>query len=213
MDILFTGFTPFGGERVNPAWEAVSRLPARVMGAHIRRLEVPTAFTASGETLTAALRSLRPDAVICVGQAGGRTAITPERIAINLMDARIPDNHGFQPSDMPVCPDGPAAYFSTLPLRAIEARIRAAGIPVSLSCTAGTFVCNSLMYRALRLAEQEYPAMRAGFIHVPYETGQVIGKPVGTPSLSLDHIIRALICAAEAVVDVSAAQIERSTAP
>ena len=209
MDILFTGFTPFGGESVNPAWEAVSRLPEQIMGAHIRRLKVPTAFSASGEVLTAALKSLRPDAVICVGQAGGRAAITPERVAINLMDARIPDNDGFQPSDRPVCPGGPAAYFSTLPLRDMEARIRAAGIPVFLSCTAGTFVCNSLMYRALRLAEQEYPAMLAGFIHVPYENSQLHGKPAGTPSLSLDCMVRALICAAEAAVT----KIERNEKP
>lgn len=210
MDILFTGFTPFGGEAVNPAWEAVSRLPEQVMGAHIRRLEVPTAFLTSGEVLTAALRSIRPDAVICVGQAGGRAAITPERVAINLMDARIPDNHGFQPSDVPVCPGGPAAYFSTLPLRDMEARIHAAGIPVFLSCTVGTFVCNSLMYRALRLAEQEYPSMLAGFIHVPYEDNQVSGKPAGTPSLSLNCMICALICAAEAVTAAVMTKIGRN---
>ncbi len=200
MRILFTGFAPFGGERINPAWEAVTRLPDTIAGADIRRLELPTAFRASGDLLADALEHLRPDAVLCVGQAGGRAAVTPERIAVNLMDARIPDNDGFCPVDMPVCPDGPAAYFSTLPLRDIEARIRRLGIPVSLSCSAGTFVCNCLMYRLLRLAEQYYPAMRAGFIHVPYEEGQCVGKPAGTPCLPLAQTVRALSAAAEAVV-------------
>ncbi len=201
MRILYTGFSPFGGETVNPAWEAVRRLPDTVAGAQILRMELPTSFRASGDLLASAMERLRPDAVICVGQAGGRAAVTPERIAVNLMDAAIPDNDGFRPVDMPICPGGPAAYFSTLPLRRIEAAVRAEGIPAALSCSAGTYVCNCLMYRLLGLAERSRTPVRAGFIHVPYAEEQCVGKPDGTPFLPLWQMVRALTAAAAAVAD------------
>ena len=166
--LLITGFDPFGGEPVNPAYEAVRLLPDVVAGIKLCKLEVPTEFVRSGAVLRDALAAERPDAVLCVGQAGGRAAITPERVAINLMDARIPDNAGFQPVDQPVVPGGPDAYFATLPVRRMAETIEKAGIPAQISNTAGTYVCNCLLYTLLHTAAVEYPGMPGGFIHVPY---------------------------------------------
>ena len=193
MKILVTGFDPFGGETVNPAYEAVKLLPDTIAGAQIIKLQVPTRFALSGTVLEAAVNEHRPDAVICVGQAGGRSAITPERVAINLADASIPDNAGDQP--------GAPAYFTSLPVKAIVQKMRAAGIPAALSYTAGSFVCNSLMYTLLYLIDRQYPAMRGGFIHVPYAMEQAVSKPLGTPSMELHQIARGLALAVEAVVE------------
>ena len=197
--LLITGFDPFGGESVNPAFEAVRLLPDEIAGLKLCKLEIPTAFIRSGVILKEALRTERPDAVLCVGQAGGRTAITPERVAINLMDARIPDNAGDQPVDTPIVPDGPAAYFSTLPIKAITARIQSAGLPASVSNTAVTYVCNSILYTLLHTAALEYPVLRGGFLHVPYAIEQLSGKPDGTFGMDLQDIARALTCAVEAI--------------
>ena len=199
--LLITGFDPFGGESVNPAFEAVRLLPDEIAEFELCKLEIPTEFVKSGVILKAALRAVHPDAVLCVGQAGGRTAITPERVAINLMDARIPDNAGYQPIDMPVVPDGPAAYFSTLPIKAIVTRIQSAGLPSAVSNTAGTYVCNSLLYTLLHTASLEYPGLRGGFLHVPYAMEQLSGKPDGTFGMPLPDIARALTCAVEAIAE------------
>lgn len=199
MKILVTGFTPFGGETVNPAWEAVKALLDRIGIWEVERLEVPTEFLRAGEVLTEAVRRLRPDAVLCVGQAGGRDAVTPERVAINKMDASIPDNAGFQPEEQSVVPDAPAAYFATLPIKTMAAAIRAGGLPAAVSNTAGTYVCNCLMYRLLHLAATTYPEMRGGFIHVPYALEQLPGKRPGTPALALEEITRALTLAIDAI--------------
>ena len=196
MKILVTGFDPFGGETVNPAYEAVKLLPDTIAGAQIIKLQVPTRFALSGTVLEAAVNEHRPDAVICVGQAGGRSAITPERVAINLADASIPDNAG-----EPIRKDGAPAYFTSLPVKAIVQKMRAAGIPAALSYTAGSFVCNSLMYTLLYLIDRQYPAMRGGFIHVPYAMEQAVSKPLGTPSMELHQIARGLALAVEAVVE------------
>ena len=142
----------------------------------------------------------KPDVVICVGQAGGRTAITPEKVAINLMDGRIPDNAGYQPVDVPIRADGPAAYFATLPVKAMVQRMQDAGIPAAVSYTAGTYVCNSLMYTLLFLIDRKFPSVRGGFIHVPYAMEQAVNKPLGTPSMDLRQISRGLEKAVEAVV-------------
>lgn len=146
--LLITGFDPFGGEPVNPAYEAVRLLPDVVAGIKLCKLEVPTEFVRSGAVLRDALAAERPDAVLCVGQAGGRAAITPERVAINLMDARIPDNAGFQPVDQPVVPGGPAAYFATLPVRRMAEAIEKPGFrprsptqPGPMSATACSIRC------------------------------------------------------------------------
>ena len=198
--VLVTGFDPFGGETVNPAFEAVRLLPDVIEGADVVKLEVPTVFTRSAAALEQAMGEERPDAVVCVGQAGGRSCVTVERVAINLAEARIPDNDGAQPIDEPLRADGPAAYFSTLPVKAMVAAIRAADLPAFPSYTAGTFVCNSLMYHALYLAERRFPGTLAGFMHVPYEPGQTVGKPAGTPSMPLATIARSLELAIGAVV-------------
>ena len=141
----------------------------------------------------------KPDAVICVGQAGGRAAITPEKVAINLMDGRIPDNTGYQPVDVPIREDGETAYFTSLPVKAMVQRMRDAGIPAAVSYTAGTYVCNYLLYTLLYLIDKKYPNVRGGFIHVPYAMEQVINKPLGTPSMDLRQIARGLETAVEAV--------------
>ena len=199
MKILITGFDPFGGETVNPAYEAVKLLPDTIAGAEIIKLEVPTRFHRAGAVLEDAMQWHKPDAVICVGQAGGRAAITPEKVAINLMDGRIPDNAGYQPVDVPIWEDGETAYFTSLPVKAMMQRMRDAGIPAAVSYTAGTYVCNYLLYTLLYLIDKKYPNVRGGFIHVPYAMEQVINKPLGTPSMDLRQIARGLETAVEAV--------------
>lgn len=200
MKILVTGFDPFGGEAVNPAYEAVKLLPDNIAGAEIVKLEIPTEFERSMELLEEAIGRERPDAVISVGQAGGRAEITPERVAINLADARIPDNAGNQPVDEPLAADGPAAYFATLPLKEMVKNVQDSGIPCRISYSAGTYVCNSVMYRVLHLAEVSKMGFCAGFIHVPYAMQQTVTKPAGTPGMALADIARGLEAAVEAVV-------------
>ena len=203
MKILIAGFDPFGGETVNPAYEAVKLLPDTIAGAEIIKLEVPTQFHRAGAVLENAMREHKPDVVICVGQAGGRAAITPEKVAINLMDGRIPDNAGYQPVDEPIRADGETAYFTSLPVKAMVQRMRDAGIPAAVSYTAGTYVCNYLLYILLYLIDTKCPGVRGGFIHVPYAMEQVVNKPLGTPSMDLRQIARGLETAVEAVVACS----------
>lgn len=198
--ILVTGFAPFDGEPVNPAWEAVKRLPDRVAGAELVKLELPTSFSRCGPAVEAAVEAHRPDAVLCVGQAGGRACVSVERVAINLAEARIADNDGEQPVDQPIRADGPAAYFATLPAKAMVRGVRAQGIPCQLSYSAGTFVCNCVMYQTLHLAATRFPHLRGGFVHVPYLPAQAADKPAATPSMELSTLVRALGAAVEAIV-------------
>ena len=200
MKILVTGFDPFGGEKVNPALEAVKSLPSEIHGAEIHWVEIPTVFYKAAEVLETAIVRFQPDAVLCIGQAGGRASLTPERVAINQDDARIPDNQGNQPIDTPIRLDGQAAYFSTLPIKAMVQAIKEEGLPATVSNTAGTFVCNHLMYQALYLANKKFPHMRAGFMHIPYMTVQVINKP-NTASMNLTDIVRGIEAAIDAIVD------------
>ena len=200
MKILVTGFDPFGGEKVNPALEAVKSLPSVIHGAEIRWVEIPTVFYQSAEVLEAEIVRYQPDVVLCIGQAGGRASLTPERVAINQDDARIPDNQGNQPIDTPIRLDGQAAYFSTLPIKAMVQAIKEEGLPATVSNTAGTFVCNHLMYQALYLADKKFSHMRAGFMHIPYMTEQVINKP-NTASMNLTDIVRGIEAAIGAIVD------------
>lgn len=197
--LLLTGFDPFGGETVNPAFEAIRLLPEELAGFEIWKLEIPTEFIRSSEVLTQAVRAQKPDVVICVGQAGGRAAVTPERVAINLMDARIPDNAGLCPVEQPIVPDGPAAYFSTLPLRKMVEKLRQVGLPAEISNTAGTYVCNRLFYSLMHLAAQEDLPLCGGFVHVPYAVQQLAGKSAGTPAMQLEDIAQALRCCIEAL--------------
>ena len=200
MKILVTGFDPFGGEKVNPALEAVKSLPSVIHGAEIRWVEIPTVFYQSAEVLEAEIVLYQPDVVLCIGQAGGRAGLTPERVAINQDDARIPDNQGNQPIDTPIRLDGEAAYFSTLPIKAMVQAINEVGLPATVSNTAGTFVCNHLMYQALYLADKKFPNMRAGLMHIPYMTEQVVNKP-NTASMCLRDIVRGIEAAIGAIVD------------
>ena len=200
MKILVTGFDPFGGEKVNPALEAVKLLPKEIHGAEVYWAEIPTVFYKSAEVLEAEIVRYQPDVVLCIGQAGGRASLTPERVAINQDDARIPDNHGNQPIDEPIRMDGEAAYFSTLPIKAMVQAIKEEGLPATVSNTAGTFVCNHLMYQALYLVDKKFPHMRAGFMHIPYMTEQVINKP-NTASMNLTDIVRGIEAAIGAIVD------------
>ena len=200
MKILVTGFDPFGGEKVNPALEAVKSLPSVIHGAEIRWVEIPTVFYKSAEVLEAEIVRYQPNVVLCIGQAGGRTSLTPERVAINQDDARIPDNQGNQPIDTPIRLDGEAAYFSTLPIKAMVQAIKEDGLPATVSNTAGTFVCNHLMYQALYLADKKFPNVRAGFMHIPYMTEQVINKP-NTASMNLVDIVKGIEAAIGAIVD------------
>lgn len=188
--VLLTGFEPFEGARVNPSWEAVSQLNERMIGGvKVVARQLPCVFGRSLEVLDQAIDELDPVLVIAVALAGGRTDISVERVAINIDDARIADNAGHQPIDEPIVVSGPAAYFSTLPVKAIVAGIREAGIPASVSQTAGTFVCNHVMYGLLhRLRRRK---ARAGLIHVPCLPEQAIERP-GTPSMSLASVVLAL---------------------
>ncbi|VTY15553.1 pyroglutamyl-peptidase I [uncultured Streptococcus sp.] len=200
MKVLVTGFDPFGGEKLNPALEAIKSLPSEIQGAEVRWLEVPTVFYKSAKILEEEIRIYQPDIVLCIGQAGGRKGLTPERVAINQDDARIQDNEGNQPIDRPIQLDGPPAYFSSLPIKAMVQAIKEEGLPASVSNTAGTFVCNHLMYQVLYLVEKEFPTIKAGFMHIPYMMEQVIDKP-NTPAMDLVDIVRGIEAAIRATIE------------
>ncbi|SEL08275.1 pyroglutamyl-peptidase [Roseateles sp. YR242] len=188
-NILITGFEPFGGEAINPSWELAQALHGEVIAeARVVAVQLPCVFGESLQRLDDALTRVRPALVLAVGQAGGRCDLSLERVAINVDDARIPDNAGAQPVDEPVAADGPAAYFSTLPIKAIVAALRAAGYPASVSQTAGTFVCNHVFYGLQhRLMGQGVPS---GFMHIPYLPQQAAHHP-GAASLPLDTLVAA----------------------
>ena len=192
--LLITGFDPFGGASVNPAREAVMALPDVVGDYALTKLEIPTVFGLAAETVLRAAEALCPDVILCVGQAGGRASITPEVVAINLREASIPDNAGNQPKNMPVVENAPAAYFSTLPVRAMAEGVKAAGIPCSLSYSAGVFVCNDLLYTLLH--HYDGTDTRVGFVHIPYLPEQA-GE--GVASLPLEDAVRGLTAAIQAI--------------
>lgn len=200
MKVLITGFDPFGGEIINPALEAVKKLPDTISGAEIIKLEIPTVFRKSIEKIEENIIKHTPDIVISVGQAGGRFGVTPERIAINIDDARIPDNEKNQPLDTTIFEDGENAYFTNLPIKAMVEEMKKGGIPGSVSNTAGTFVCNHVMYGILYMINKKYPDMKGGFIHVPYIPCQVLDK-ANTPSMSIDDISKGLELCIKAAVE------------
>lgn len=199
MKVLITGFDPFGGEKINPALEAVKAMRDNIAGAEIIKLEIPTVFRKSVEKISAAIEKHNPDIVISIGQAGGRFDITPERVAINMDDARIKDNDGKQPIDEIIENDGAPAYFSNLPIKAMVKHMKENGIPSSVSNTAGTFVCNHVMYGILYMVDKKYPNIRGGFIHVPFIPSQVLDKK-NTPSMAVSDITKGLELAVEAAI-------------
>ena len=191
MKLLITGFEPFGGENINASWEAVQTLPSQIGPWELIKICLPVEFGRAAEIVLAKLKEIGADAVICVGQAAGRNEITPELVGINLRHAGIPDNAGFQPQDAPIAQDGPAAYFSTLPVRQMAQAVSDRGIPARVSYSAGAYVCNDILYLLLhRLASSSVPA---GFIHVPPTPAQ------GQPSMTTESCVQALIAAIEAI--------------
>ena len=189
-NLLITGFDPFGGESVNPSWLAVSRLPEKIGAYTVHKMEIPTVFGEAAAKVLEKAVEIQPELILCVGQASGRSAVTPERIAVNIRDARIADNAGNQPQGEFVATDGPAAYFSTIPVVKMAEAIRNAQIPATVSNSAGAFVCNDVLYTLLH--HYHGSSTRVGFIHVPYLPEQ------GNPSLPLHQTVAALIAAIEA---------------
>jgi pyroglutamyl-peptidase len=185
---LVTGFDPFGGSRVNPSWQAVQALDGRIIaGRRVIGAEVPTIFGHSLRRLAELVEQHRPALVVCTGQAGGRGALSLERVAINVDDARIPDNAGAQPIDTPVVAGGPAAYFTSLPIKAMLQALLRAGINAEVSQTAGTFVCNHVFYGLMHLlAQPRFQGVRGGLVHVPFLPEQ------GQPSMRVDEIVAGL---------------------
>jgi len=201
MRALVTGFDPFGGDAINPSWEAVRRLPARTATLDVVTAELPTSFKRAVPALRALIRRERPDIVLCVGLAADRNAISIERIAVNLDDARIADNDGARPANQPVIMRAPAAYFSTLPVTRIADRLERAGLPAELSMSAGTFVCNHVFFGLMHQAARNSRIRRAGFVHVP-----ALPEESAAREARLATFIRAL----EIVLDVTRRDIQTS---
>lgn len=198
--VLITGFEPFDGEMINPSWEVVQQLDgATIAGARLVARQLPCVFGASLAALDAAIDALNPVLVLAVGQAGGRSDITLERVAINVDDARIADNRGQQPVDVPVIAGAPDAWFARLPIKAIVSALRAAGIPASVSQTAGTFVCNHVMFGLLNRL-QTMPQVRGGFIHIPWLPEQAAHHP-GQPSMAAATVKAGLLLAVRVALE------------
>ena len=203
MNVLITGFNSFGGESVNPSWEAVKLLPNEISGAKIIKKQLPTEFIAGEKELLSAIENVNPSVVICTGQAAGRAAVSIERVAINLRDASIADNADFAPADEPVCPGGDAAYFVTLPAKAMLAALKETGIPAELSLSAGSFVCNDILYTLLRSTSGT--DISAGFVHLPLCPEQAEKKSPSPPSMDIKDMAKAL----EIMLNAAIKEIEK----
>ncbi len=207
MKILVTGFDPFGGESVNPSWEAVKLLPDTVCGAEIVKQLLPTQFVRAEEMLLGAIDAHAPDMVLCTGQAAGRAALSFERVAINLRDASIPDNSGYLASDECVCAGSRPAYFVTLPVKAMAAAVKAGGLPAELSLSAGAFVCNDVLYTLLhRLDGTGVPG---GFVHLPLSREQAAAKQPAPPCMEIRDMAHGL----EIAIGAAVKQIPTSVHP
>jgi pyroglutamyl-peptidase len=206
MKALVTGFEPFGGDGVNPSFEVLRRLPARLGIIQLATRPLPVVFGAALPALRQAIAETRPDIVLCAGLAGGRAELSLERVAINIDDARIPDNDGNQPVDRPVVAGAPAAYFATLPIKAAVAALREAGLPAAVSNSAGTFLCNHVFFGLMHEAATGRHNFRGGFLHVPYLPSQAARAP-GAPSMALEQIVEAI----EIILSVAAARVEDLT--
>ena len=203
MKVLVTGFEPFGGERINPSFEALRRLPARLGPLTVATQALPVVYGATLPALFAAIAANQPDIVLSVGLAGGRAELSLERVAINIDDARIPDNAGNQPIDRPVVAGGPAAYFATLPIKAAVAALREAGLPAAVSNSAGTFLCNHVFYGLMHEIATGQRPFRGGFLHLPFLPSQAARQP-GTPSMALEQIVEGI----EIILQVAAARFD-----
>ena len=201
MKILVTGFDPFGKEAINPSYEALKLLPDFIDGAKVIKLEVPTSFKKGPQTTIDAIEKHRPDYVLCLGQAGGRSQMTPEFVGINYAQARIPDNDGDQPLALPLVPGGPTAYFTQLPVYAMVNKMKANGIPASVSYSAGTYVCNAMLYCVLHALNTKYPKIKGGFMHVPYAISQIVDRPSGTPGMNLNDIAKGIELSIKAIIE------------
>ncbi|MBH5318419.1 pyroglutamyl-peptidase I [Paenibacillus sp. GSMTC-2017] len=200
IKVLLTGFDPFGGETVNPAWEAVSALKGlKTDTFEVEIYQLPTVFNQSLDNLYRAINDVQPHIAICLGQAGGRSEFSVERVAINLNDARIPDNEGNQPIDTYVFEGGPVGYWTSLPIKAIVHELKRQHVPASISYTAGTFVCNHLFYGLMHHITENKLAIRAGFIHIPFLPEQA-AKYAGQPSMALDTIVKGLMITIETTI-------------
>ena len=199
--ILVTGFDPFGGATINPAYEAVKLLPDTIKNCEIIKLEVPTVFGKGPQKTVDAIKEYQPDFVLCIGQAGGRSHLTPEFVGINYVQARIPDNEGNQPMNQPLIEGAPQAYFATLPVHAMVKKMNDNGIPAAVSFTAGTYVCNAMLYCVMHAIYTKYPQITGGFMHVPYAIEQVTGMPEGTPSMNLQDIAHGIELSIEAILE------------
>lgn len=200
MKILVTGFDPFGEEKINPAIESVKRLPDFIDGHEIIKLEINTVAFKSLNQIKDAIIKHQPDVVLSVGQAGGRFDITVEKVAINLDDFRIKDNEGNQFIDREIFKDGETAYFSNLPVKAMVEKIKAENIPASISYSAGTFICNHVMYGVLHYGATEFKGLKSGFIHIPFLPQQVVDKR-NMPSMDLDTLVKGLTVAIQAIIE------------
>ena len=199
--VLITGFEPFGGEEINPAYEAVKLLPDEIDGAKLIKLEIPTVFQKGVDAVYNAIQKYQPDYVLCIGQAGGRSQLTPEWVGINFRNARIADNEGNQPVQTPVIEGGPAAYFTMLPVFCMVEKMKENGIPASVSYSAGTYVCNDVMYSLLHYCHTEFKNTKGGFMHVPYSTGQTVNHPSGTPGMNLKDIAKGIEISIEVILE------------
>ncbi|MCT1795960.1 pyroglutamyl-peptidase I [Helcococcus kunzii] len=202
MKILLTAFDPFGGEKVNPALEAVKMVEDEIKGAEIVKLEIPTVFKEGPKTIFDKIEEINPDVVLSIGQAGGRSALTVEFVGINWADGRIADNEGNQPTGEKIFEDGETAYFTTLPVKGMVENIRKHEIPAHMSYTAGTFVCNDVLYSVLYYIDKHNKKIKSGFMHVPFAADQVVDKANGTPFMSLEMIAQGITHAIEAIVEL-----------
>lgn len=200
MKVLVTGFEPFNHEKINSSWEAVKLLPDTIAGAEVVKLEIPVVAYKSIEAVHDKMVELQPDIIISTGLADGRVNVTPERVAINITDARMPDNEGNQPVDVPIFEDGETAYFSNLPVKAMVKAMKDAGYPAVLSNTAGTYICNHTMYGILYYIHKEFPNARGGFIHVPLAPSMAVDKP-SMASMAISDIAGALEAGIRAAVE------------
>lgn len=198
MKLLMTGFNAFGGEDINPSWRMLEKLDLSNYDSEIHLLEVPTEFEKSRNVLEEKLLEIKPDLVLLFGQAGGRNAISIERVAININDAKSADNSGYIPKDETIYPDGKNAYFSTLPIKELEEQLHSADIPAYISNSAGTYVCNNLFYTLMYLIEKNDLSVKGGFIHVPFEHKQVLNRSTQASmslndlTIAVDSIVRYL---------------------